>query len=186
MQDRYQSLIDTLSAGILRPIEIQEIIADYDSNEYSSMTGVFYDRRCLDHRDEEDESVEKPERARKIYEGLQESGLLAKCRRVPGRMATKDEICRIHTAPYYRMIEDIKHRKTGDNRLTRMHGIHLDEEKDTYINDFSFDAASLSTGGLIELTSRVVEGRLKNGFAIIRPPGHHAEKCKAMGYKILN
>ena len=63
-------------------------------------------------------------------------------------------------------------------RTVNMKGRYLDEEEDTYINEFSSEAASLATGGLIELTSKVVEGTLKNGFALVRPPGHHAEKCK--------
>eukprot|EP00472_Partenskyella_glossopodia_P007590 CAMPEP_0197539420 /NCGR_PEP_ID=MMETSP1318-20131121/62648_1 /TAXON_ID=552666 /ORGANISM="Partenskyella glossopodia, Strain RCC365" /LENGTH=610 /DNA_ID=CAMNT_0043098139 /DNA_START=561 /DNA_END=2393 /DNA_ORIENTATION=+ len=150
------------------------------------MTGVFYDPLCLLHRDEEDESVEKPERCSEIFAALKNQGLLARCRRVEGRMATKKEVCSIHTAPFYRMIQDTQWRKNGSARLKRNTGIHLDEEKDTYFNDYSFKAASLSCGGLLELTSQVVQGKLKNGFAIIRPPGHHAEKCKAMGFCLFN
>lgn len=44
-------------------------------------------------------------------------------------------------------------------------------DADTYANTYSFDAALTAAGGLIELTKKVVSGKLDNGFAIIRPPG---------------
>mmetsp|Transcript_19676 Transcript_19676/g.29376 ORF Transcript_19676/g.29376 Transcript_19676/m.29376 type:complete len:626 (+) Transcript_19676:112-1989(+) len=163
---------------------IYNIIAEYDS--CNELTGVFYNERCLLHFDEENESVERPARCSEIYSELKKRQLLEKCRRVRGRKATKEEVCKVHTAPFYRMIEDTKYRRMGNSRISRNTSFHLDEEKDTYINDYSFDAARLSVGGLIEITSRVVDGTLKNGFAIIRPPGHHAEKCKAMGFCLFN
>ena len=50
-------------------------------------------------------------------------------------------------------------------------------DSDTYFNDASTQqAARAAAGSLIELASQVAEGRLRNGFACIRPPGHHAEK----------
>jgi len=193
---RYRTLVEALDeAGLRRRFLVQEIIADYDDDgaeseeRYTGMTGIYYNDKCLLHEDAEEESVEAPRRAKEIYEGLQREGLVARCRRVEGRKATKAEICTVHTAPYFRMIEDTKYKSIGTSRLSRVRsqqGIHLDEEKDTYFNEYSFDAACLSTGGLLEVTERVVEGRLKNGFAIIRPPGHHAEKCKAMGFCLFN
>ena len=41
-------------------------------------------------------------------------------------------------------------------------------------------------GGLIDLTKMVWSGKLKNGFAIVRPPGHHAETKATMGFCIFN
>lgn len=51
---------------------------------------------------------------------------------------------------------------------------------------YSRTAAKLSAGGLIELVDSIVRGELKNGFALIRPPGHHAEDDAAMGYCFYN
>ncbi|KAL0096184.1 hypothetical protein J3Q64DRAFT_1706626 [Phycomyces blakesleeanus] len=47
-------------------------------------------------------------------------------------------------------------------------------------------SARVSAGALIELSNQIVEGRLRNGFALIRPPGHHAEDDGAMGYCFFN
>jgi acetoin utilization deacetylase AcuC-like enzyme len=62
-------------------------------------------------------------------------------------------------------------------------GIAIDT---TYHPLHSRKAAKLSAGGLIELADAVVHGQVKNGFALIRPPGHHAEDDAAMGYCFYN
>lgn len=62
-------------------------------------------------------------------------------------------------------------------------GISVDT---TYHPEYSRNAAKISAGGLIELADTVVRGELKNGFALIRPPGHHAENDAAMGYCFYN
>jgi hypothetical protein len=56
----------------------------------------------------------------------------------------------------------------------------------TYHPMYSRKAAKLSAGGLIELADAIVRGDVKNGFALIRPPGHHAEDDAAMGYCFYN
>ncbi|KAL7323845.1 hypothetical protein PS15p_210442 [Mucor circinelloides] len=62
-------------------------------------------------------------------------------------------------------------------------GISVDT---TYHPEHSRTAAKISAGGLIELADTIVRGELKNGFALIRPPGHHAESDAAMGYCFYN
>ncbi|KAF1802100.1 hypothetical protein FB192DRAFT_1376261 [Mucor lusitanicus] len=62
-------------------------------------------------------------------------------------------------------------------------GISVDT---TYHPEHSRTAAKISAGGLIELADTIVRGELKNGFALIRPPGHHAESDTAMGYCFYN
>jgi acetoin utilization deacetylase AcuC-like enzyme len=44
----------------------------------------------------------------------------------------------------------------------------------------------MAVGALVELCCQVMEGKLKNGFACIRPPGHHAEREQAMGFCFFN
>jgi histone deacetylase 6 len=62
----------------------------------------------------------------------------------------------------------------------------LDEPRSIYFNNESYDCALLSCGGAIEACSAVMERVVKNAFAVIRPPGHHAEPCKAMGFCLFN
>ncbi|KAL3080324.1 hypothetical protein niasHS_012429 [Heterodera schachtii] len=64
-------------------------------------------------------------------------------------------------------------------------GIGVDS--DTYFNDASTQtAAKMAVGSLVELCCQVMEGKLQNGFACIRPPGHHAEREQAMGFCFFN
>lgn len=64
-------------------------------------------------------------------------------------------------------------------------GIGVDS--DTYFNDASTQtAAKMAVGALVELCCQVMEGKLRNGFACIRPPGHHAEREQAMGFCFFN
>ncbi len=50
----------------------------------------------------------------------------------------------------------------------------------------SYEAALVAAGGFLELIKAVMEGKLNNGFALVRPPGHHAERDRAMGFCLFN
>ncbi|KAF9134999.1 Histone deacetylase 4 [Mortierella sp. 14UC] len=83
---------------------------------------------------------------------------------------------------------------TGDSVIIRPPGLtftmscgQLGIAVDTTWNPFhSSTAAKVAAGSLIALVDQVVTGRCKNGFAIIRPPGHHAEEDEAMGFCFFN
>ena len=55
-----------------------------------------------------------------------------------------------------------------------------------YINPHSFRSARLACGGVVEMCLSVARGEIRNGFACVRPPGHHAEPDLAMGFCLLN
>ena len=55
-----------------------------------------------------------------------------------------------------------------------------------YVNPMTSYSAFLSAGSVIELTKAVCDERIKNGFAIVRPPGHHAEPHQMMGFSFFN
>jgi acetoin utilization deacetylase AcuC-like enzyme len=57
---------------------------------------------------------------------------------------------------------------------------------DTSTSAQSNEAALLAAGGFMELIKAVMEGKLDNGFALVRPPGHHAERNRAMGFCLFN
>ena len=59
-------------------------------------------------------------------------------------------------------------------------------DPDTYTSPGSALAARLAAGGVVDLAAGVAAGRLSNGFAIVRPPGHHAEADRAMGFCLFN
>ena len=64
-----------------------------------------------------------------------------------------------------------------------MIGYQLDS---VYLNGVTFDCAKLSAGGTIETCRAVACGMVKNAIAIVRPPGHHAECSRPMGFCIFD
>ncbi len=57
---------------------------------------------------------------------------------------------------------------------------------DTYVTQASYDSACLAVGGLLNVLEAILTGEASNGFAIIRPPGHHATPTRALGFCLLS
>lgn len=116
---------------------------------------------------------ENPQRLKEIYKMLpdqeDESMLFVTPREA------KDEIIALNHDPSY--IEFL--RETEKNPYTYL-------DPDTYACPYSFKAAKMAVGGLLDLVDLSMEGKIKGGFALIRPPGHHAERSKAMGFCLFN
>ncbi len=116
---------------------------------------------------------ESPRRLEHIRHHLQESEVHTRLVRVPSQPATREQLERVHTPEYIDHVLEMSYREG-----------YLDP--DTYVCDGTWDAALHAAGGTIALVKEVVEGRLDNGFALIRPPGHHAEADHGMGFCIFN
>ena len=136
-------------------------------------TGLVYDERFLAHRAPYDHP-EHPGRLTAIWRRLQEEGLAERCTRVPAREAARAELEEIHTAAHVVSIE-----QTAQNDFEQL-------DPDTYASRGSARAAKLAAGGLIDLAAEVLGGRLANGLALLRPPGHHAEADRATGFCLFN
>jgi len=136
-------------------------------------TGLVFDERFLLHRAPYDHP-EHPGRLTAIQAGLEREGLVKLCRRVPARPATDSELTAVHTAEHVRAID-----ATAGRDFSQL-------DPDTYTSRDSATAARLAAGGLIDLVLAVERGTLENGFALLRPPGHHAEADHAMGFCLFN
>ena len=70
--------------------------------------------------------------------------------------------------------------------LARLRGQHAQLDPDTGMSPDSWDAAVLAAGAAVGAVEEVLQGRARNAFALVRPPGHHAEPERAMGFCLLN
>jgi histone deacetylase 6 len=136
-------------------------------------TGLVDDDAFLLHRAPYDHP-EHPGRLSAIRARLERDGLASRFRRVAAREATREELLAVHT-------EEHVERVAATSRLP-----YAQLDPDTYTSSESARAARLAAGGLVDLTREVVSGALANGFALLRPPGHHAEADRAMGFCLFN
>jgi acetoin utilization deacetylase AcuC-like enzyme len=70
------------------------------------------------------------------------------------------------------------------DRAAAAGGGYLDP--DTYLTPDSMVAARTAAGAVVDGVARVLDGRARHAFAVVRPPGHHAERARAMGFCLLN
>ncbi len=132
-------------------------------------TGIVRDERYMEH-DPGPFHVETPRRLEAIYRALDE---LEGYERIASRPATVEEVAEVHDLSYIKRIE-----------ATAGRSVQLDP--DTATSPRTYEIALLAAGGLLKAVEEVMEGRLSNAFALIRPPGHHAERSRAMGFCIFN
>ncbi|XP_023565601.1 histone deacetylase 9 isoform X22 [Octodon degus] len=166
-----------------------------------SATGIAYDPLMLRHQCICGNSTTHPEHAgriQSIWSRLQETGLLNKCERIQGRKASLEEIQLVHsehhsllygTSPLDGQKLDPRILLGDDSQkfFSSLPCGGLGVDSDTIWNELhSSGAARMAVGCVIELASKVASGELKNGFAVVRPPGHHAEESAAMGFCFFN
>jgi acetoin utilization deacetylase AcuC-like enzyme len=118
--------------------------------------------------------VESPERLRVIYDMLEAPDMAGRFVTISPRFATHDELAWIHSPSHIERVA------ATDGKT------HASLDPDTQTTPLSYQAAKLAVGGLFCLVDKIVDGTIKNGFALVRPPGHHAEKDRAMGFCLFN
>ncbi len=120
-----------------------------------------------------DSHVECPKRLTAIYDMI-DFDFSFPLETIQPRAAELDEIAWTHTPSHINIIKDT----SGKDRVSL--------DPDTSTSAQSYDTALLAVGGLLETSKSVIEGNIQNGFAFIRPPGHHAEASQAMGFCLFN
>ena len=117
---------------------------------------------------------ECPERLLSILGALESSGLLAKTVPMETRPATEEEITLAHSKPYFDMVKS-----TSGKEFSQL-------DADTSTCGVSFDAALAGSGGLICSVNDILSEKIDTAFVLARPPGHHAEHDRAMGFCLFN
>jgi acetoin utilization deacetylase AcuC-like enzyme len=118
---------------------------------------------------------EGPARLRAIEDQLIASGLLPFLQHHDAPLATFEQLARVH-APHY--IETVRSASPTEGLA------YLDP--DTAMNPFTLNAALRAAGAVVLATELVLERKVENAFCAIRPPGHHAESARAMGFCLFN
>jgi acetoin utilization deacetylase AcuC-like enzyme len=117
---------------------------------------------------------ERPERLLAARDALKGAGLERLGQAVPIRPAREEEIGRVHTAGY---LAELSRRLPGQSGWL---------DPDTYYGPETYDAAMAAAAGAIDLAEMALAGRYRRGLALVRPPGHHAEPDRAMGFCLIN
>jgi len=132
---------------------------------------VYDDRYLLHHREGHPENKYRLEA---ITEGMAERGLFSKVELIKPFQADAELIGLNHDPQY---IEEVIYAsRSGEGWF----------DPDTYYNEFTFLAASLAVGGVVGAIEGILNGDIEAAFCAVRPPGHHAEYAKAMGFCIFN
>ncbi len=151
----------------MNPIENQK------SKIKNQNTGIVRDKRYIDHVTGASHP-ENPRRLKAVYDMLDRSDMLGCFTEITPREAERKELILIHSPGYIDSISATEGKE--QTSLT----------PDTHTSPGSYKAAVLAPGGLFLAISKVVSGELRNAFALVRPPGHHAEKSRAMGFCLFN
>jgi acetoin utilization deacetylase AcuC-like enzyme len=160
----------------------------------TSATGLVFDERFLGHDTGVQTTVMMREGSfslapephpsslfitQRIKQFLDGSGLTARMQLIASRAAHEDELTVYHTREY---IAGIRAMSEG---VGPMKGPWGEAELDTPLSHASFEAALYAAGGAMNAVSAVMDGEVRNAYALLRPPGHHAMKNRAMGFCIF-
>lgn len=136
-------------------------------------TGVVKDERYMNH-DPGPYHPESPRRLEVIYKMLEEPAMKDLLVEIIPEPAPEEYLLWVHTDSLVKIV-----RSTAGKPYYSL-------DPDTSTSPGSFEAALLAVGGVCKVISMVMNGELDNGFALIRPPGHHAERSRAMGFCLFN
>jgi acetoin utilization deacetylase AcuC-like enzyme len=121
---------------------------------------------------------ESPARLVAIIEALDAAGLRARMTPSLVRPATRGELERVHDAAYLDELEQVVGHGSSDGSGWL--------DGDTFFSRGTWQAALLAAGGCVDLALAIARGTFDNGLALVRPPGHHATRRRAMGFCLLN
>uniref|UniRef100_A0A4W6CYJ0 Histone deacetylase 10 n=1 Tax=Lates calcarifer TaxID=8187 RepID=A0A4W6CYJ0_LATCA len=124
--------------------------------------------------------IEVPERLTVSHEALVQSGLADRCVSIPVREATDADILLVHSEEYLEAVKKTPYMTLEDlKEFTLQYG-------DVYFHPNIYHCAKLAAGAALQLVDSVMTGKVRNGMALVRPPGHHSMRSAASGFCVFN
>ncbi|XP_037621879.1 polyamine deacetylase HDAC10 isoform X1 [Sebastes umbrosus] len=124
--------------------------------------------------------IEVPERLTVSHEALIKTGLAGRCVSVPVREATDADILLVHSEEYLEAVKKTPYMTLEDlKEFTLLYG-------DVYFHPNIYHCAKLAAGAALQLVDSVMTGKVRNGMALVRPPGHHSLRSAANGFCVFN
>lgn len=128
---------------------------------------------------EPDEPAESPATKRRMKNLLDVSGMTDRLVQIKPRPATEDELAAVHDREYIATIRKMSAASGGDARMDQPIG-------ETPFGPGGYEIAALAAGGVLAAVNAVLAGEVRNAYALVRPPGHHAEAKHGLGFCIFN
>ncbi len=137
-------------------------------------TGLAQDERFQKHLSGP-ENPERPQRLAAIADSLSKQGLCEACAPVEVAPVDMAYVTRVHDESYIERL-----------RKACSDGLPYIDVPDSGICPETFEVAQLAAGTVIKAVEDVMAGRIDNAFCAVRPPGHHAERDRSMGFCMFN
>lgn len=174
-----------------------KLIQSSEQFNHTITTGLAYDNLMLKHACICGNNSSHPEhsgRLQSVWARLIETDLAKRCDRLRSRKATQEELQMVHTEAHAMLFGSNQcqlNRQKLETNLSASFvrlacggvGVDLDT---TWNEHHTAAAARMAAGCVIDLAFKTAKGDISNGFAVVRPPGHHAESNLAMGFCFFN
>jgi hypothetical protein len=135
---------------------------------------------------------EEPMRIKRIFTRLTESGLIKRMKKLEGAEVTFEQVVLVHSEEHWWKVQGTEGESSGIWLMLALtdgyiqDSKHYYEQLSLYVCRETARCARLSCGGVIQACLAVCNQEVRNAFAIVRPPGHHAEPDEHMGFCFYN
>ncbi|XP_059813578.1 histone deacetylase 6-like [Hypanus sabinus] len=123
---------------------------------------------------------ERPERVTAVMQKIEEYGLKERCKAIAGRLATREELLLVHSSDYIEQIKSTE--KMSEGELRSLSNTY----NEVFLHEKTYSASCLAVGCVLQVVDQVMERQVRNGMAVVRPPGHNALSNAANAYCIFN